>query len=61
MAQTTVACDHSAAQCVESTEPKDEGQFVELYECECGATGTIRGREEALPSEWTRTGEVFNG
>jgi len=57
--QTPTTCDHSAAKCVNSTEPKDEGRFREEYECPCGATGTITGREEAPPSEWNRYGEVF--
>jgi len=52
-------CDHSMARCVDSTEPKDEGRFTERYECACGATGMITGREEAPPSSWTKTGRVF--
>ena len=47
------------AKCVETTEPKGEGDFVEHYECACGATGTIRGREEQPPQTWTKTGRVF--
>ena len=52
-------CNHKDARCVESTEPKDEGRFVEKYECVCGATGRIEGNEQDLPQQWTRTGEVF--
>lgn len=52
-------CDHSMARCVDSTDPKDEGRFIEHYECPCGATGTITGREEDPVHEWTRSGRVF--
>jgi len=52
-------CDHSNARCVESTDPKAEGRFVEQYECPCGATGTITGLEQEQPSNWDRYGEVF--
>ena len=52
-------CNHNMAKCVETTEPKGEGDFVEHYECACGATGTIRGREEQPPQTWTKTGRVF--
>jgi len=57
---TNTDCNHTAAKCIDSTEPKEEGRFTEHYECACGATGTIQGREEQPPHEWTRTGEVFN-
>ena len=53
-------CDHVDAQCVESTEPKDEGRFVEKYECSCGATGRITGQEDEPPAQWRRTGMVFD-
>ena len=52
-------CDHSAAVCVDSTDVKDEGRFVEHYECPCGATGTIRGNEQDPAHAWTQSGEVF--
>ena len=54
-----IHCNHEMAKCVETTEPKAEGRFVEYYECQCGATGTIRGREEQPPNAWKKTGEVF--
>lgn len=53
-------CNHRAAKCVDSTEPKDEGRFREEYECPCGATGVITGQEQAPPSDWNESGEVFN-
>jgi hypothetical protein len=52
-------CDHSAAQCVESTGGLKRGRFCEEYRCECGATGQVRGRAEDPPQEWQRYGEVF--
>lgn len=51
-------CDHNAAQCIDSTGGIERGHFVEVYECECGATGRISGHAEN-PSTWVRTGEVF--
>jgi len=60
MAHATTQCDHTDARCVESTEPKDEGRFVEKYECPCGATGRISGQEDEPPAQWTRTGMVFD-
>jgi hypothetical protein len=53
-------CDHQTAQIVESDGGTKEGRFVEHYECPCGATGTVRGEASAPPTEWRRTGEVFN-
>jgi hypothetical protein len=52
-------CDHKHARCVETTEPEETGWFVEHYECECGAIGSISGKEQDPPRKWTRTGEVF--
>jgi len=52
-------CKHDMAKCVDSTEVKDSGYFCEIYECHCGATGRIEGREEQPPHTWTKTGEVF--
>lgn len=53
-------CGSEAVTCVETTEPKDEGTFTEQYECpECGAKGTITGREEKSPTTWKRYGRVF--
>jgi len=52
-------CDHQNARCVDSTEPKDKGQFREEYKCPCGATGVITGNEQDHPDEWNRAGEVF--
>jgi len=59
MAQSLTDCDHVDAQCVESSDPKDEGTFHEHYECPCGATGYITGHEDEPPAQWTETGEVF--
>lgn len=55
----SVMCDHNAAKCVDSTEPKAKGRFEEVYECPCGAKGWIRGNEQDPPNKWDRMGEVF--
>jgi hypothetical protein len=60
MPTSTQACDHQLARCVESTEATDEGRFREDYECPCGATGVITGREEDPAHKWNRYGEVFS-
>lgn len=58
MATSTLrTCDHSAAKCVNSETNGD--RFTELYECPCGATGTITGDETAPAHTWVRSGEVF--
>jgi hypothetical protein len=31
-----------------------------VYECPCGATGMITGKEQEPPQHWSKTGEVFN-
>jgi len=36
------------------------GRFLERYECANGHTGRVRGESSAPPSEWKRTGPVFN-
>lgn len=61
MAQATnVSCDCMNAVCVDSTEAKESGRFVERYECpDCGRKGRIEGQEENPPSTWKRTGAVF--
>jgi len=54
-------CDHQNAKCVETEDPSENtGHFSEHYECPCGATGTIYGKEEQPPNEWDKVGEVFS-
>jgi len=55
-----MSCDHSVAEIVEQSGGTKEGAFVEHYECQCGATGTIRGKADNPVEQWNRTGEVFN-
>jgi hypothetical protein len=55
-----VHCNHNAATIVESTEVNDEGLFVEIYECPCGARGRITGDEAEPPRNWKKIGRVFN-
>jgi hypothetical protein len=46
--------------CVKADEPSDSGNFTEQYKCDnCGATGTISGREEDRPENWNKYGRCF--
>lgn len=37
------------------------GPFKEEYKCgDCGANGWIRGEAGASPTEWSKSGRVFN-
>jgi transposase-like protein len=50
-----------ATELVDETGGVENGRFREEYRCvACGATGTVTGKAEASPPEWTRVGRVFN-
>jgi len=55
-------CDHEMAKCVDTQDPSENtGSFTEDWKCpNCGATGTIYGKEEQPPNQWDKVGEVFN-
>jgi len=59
MSQAMTDCDHTAAQIVAS-EGGTDGEFVERYECPCGATGRVFGDASQPPQNWRRTGRVFD-
>jgi len=53
-------CGAPTVTCVKADEPADTGRFTEQYECSnCGASGTISGREEDTPENWSKYGRCF--
>ena len=51
---------NAAVVITDSSEHTGEGRFKERYECANGHTGTISGREEDAPSQWSKYGQVFD-
>jgi hypothetical protein len=46
--------------CRNSTGAVEDGRFTEKFLCDdCGATGTISGRAEEPPRQWTTSGGLF--
>lgn len=59
---TCQSCGSDDINVTSSTGEDIEGEFKERYYCNnCGANGTVKGKAQDGPNDWSFGGELFSG